>query len=219
MHFLFSPLRSTAHSTPGGKDRMSSTSFFWKSWKKNWCTGLTHCLLSAAPPPRSVPAFWHCIVSGKGRVKQPLLLCFRCAQGSTDLITVQSQNQAGVHHNWEISAAAAARMECRHRLGLIWVLVVWQAESCSLTHGGMAEMETWLPESGSRSYTEETLLEFFGWAVHLSSPFTSSLHNRNTLFGWNFLDFLSLRQTPGMQNFGPNSWKLAKSKERETVML
>lgn len=77
LYFLFSPLKITAHAAPGVKDRMRNSSFFWKSWKQSPCTGLTCCSLSPAPPPRPVPSFWHCMVSGKGRVKQLLLHCFR----------------------------------------------------------------------------------------------------------------------------------------------
>lgn len=51
-------------------------------------------------------------------------------------------------------------------------LSLGQAKSCSLTHGGMAEMETLLPDLGSTSCSEKTLPGFLGWAAHLNAPVT-----------------------------------------------
>lgn len=92
-------------------------------------------------------------------------------------------------------------------------LPLGQAESCSLTRGGMAEMDTLLPDLGPRSRSEKTLPGLLGWAAHLNAPVTSSLQ-MNTSFWLKFSSFSQLEADTWYAKFWPQQLKTGKVKRK-----
>lgn len=75
-------------------------------------------------------------------------------------------------------------------------------ERCSLAHSRKALMESChLLDLGHRSCSEKTLSGLLRWAAHLNTPATFCKWMNNS-FCWNFPDLHSLKQTPGLPNFG-----------------